>query len=647
MSRTLLRAVMALTLVVTTIVVARPAAVEAAPQPGRISGEDGLTTAIELSRRRFGPAGAELAVLSRDDDWADALSATPFTKDGPLLFTPTASLDARTRAEIIRAVPRGGLVYIVGGREAVSEEVEAQLRADGFRTHRLFGADRFWTNLNIAEEVRLRYGLTEHPVAVVRGVGDAEDETRGWADALSIGAWAAETSTPVLLVRNRAPLPEPTRDWLASREEEITHAVVVGGESAISDSLRWDIERTLDGKDVGQRTSRIAGRDRVSTAVSVAETLWAPLVREEPRKRAWSGRDFEHYAVYNGFAQDGWMYGLAAAGWGADHDAPVLPSPASTTPTALSGIMNSCYSTTDPTPTLIGPMSSLPTQRLDELRAARSNRPYAVMIAARGSGQNPPTYEAYGRDGIGSRAEGMMDKLVSDMGWPDGEVRPVGVKYPAVKVGRGYVYNRGELPGYTRSVDAGLDDFRDRLAAVRATCDPYYFVFAGYSQGAEVMGTATKDIPGALHDRVLAISLFADPLYSWEQANAYHHVDHREPHSNPEYGSFSDWRRSGFGYAARSYFRDFPASQSTEDWHLIDLWCHPFDMVCAYRDHEGDQPKMRRGDHKKPWNFHGPRYDCYEEWAGYTAAVRARGLLSGGSPQVPSCDKNGDIMSAG
>lgn len=57
---------------------------------------------------------------------------------------------------------------------------------------------------------------------------------------------------------------------------------------------------------------RVAGADRAATALAIAEQLWN---RDEGAAR---------FVVINSYRDDGWVFGLAAAGLAADAGAPLL-----------------------------------------------------------------------------------------------------------------------------------------------------------------------------------------------------------------------------------------------------------------------------------------------------------------------------------
>ncbi|HZQ56819.1 MAG TPA: cell wall-binding repeat-containing protein [Acidimicrobiales bacterium] len=190
----------------------------ASAQVTRLSGVDRVATAISISASAF-PAGANSAVLSRSDDFPDALAGTPLAvaKGGPLLLTPPAGLDPRVAAELQRLLPSGASVYLLGGTAALSDAVAAAVTNLGFRVVRLAGADRFETAAVVAAQ-----GLGS-PTTVFVTTGTA------FADALVSGVAAAAVHGAVLLT-NGASVPAATAQYLSSHGGLTVHAV--GGSAA-------------------------------------------------------------------------------------------------------------------------------------------------------------------------------------------------------------------------------------------------------------------------------------------------------------------------------------------------------------------------------------------------------------------------------
>lgn len=92
-------------------------------------------------------------MLARADDFADALAAGPLAAslDAPLLLTFPDRLDRRVADEIERL--RATCAVVVGGVQALSEEVADALRELGLEVDRIAGGDRFAVAASIADRI--------------------------------------------------------------------------------------------------------------------------------------------------------------------------------------------------------------------------------------------------------------------------------------------------------------------------------------------------------------------------------------------------------------------------------------------------------------------------------------------------------------
>ncbi|GIG02469.1 cell wall-binding repeat-containing protein [Catellatospora citrea] len=200
----------------------------------RLSGSSRFGTAVAVSRSLWTDGGAQSVVLSRSDNFADALggSALAAAKSGPLLMTPPTSLNPEIRAEIVRVlgVRSGKTVYILGGTGAISAGVEAEIRAMGYNIDRRQGTNRYETSVKIAE------AITPDPDLVLVATG------RNFPDALAAGAAAGSYNVPgsnmsavVVLTADRA-LPTETRGYLnsvvAPSTDIRTDVYAIGGQAA-------------------------------------------------------------------------------------------------------------------------------------------------------------------------------------------------------------------------------------------------------------------------------------------------------------------------------------------------------------------------------------------------------------------------------
>jgi len=219
----------------------------------RVAGAGRVDTAVALSRRAF-EVGAPTAVLARADAFADALSATALAAEigGPVLLTGSERLDASTREELRRLDV--GLVYLIGGEQALSPQVAADVAASGPQTARLAGDTRFATAGAVAREVVALGGRVDQ-VVVARA-----DQ---FADALTAGNVAAAARAPILLTAVDE-VPDATLDALADvlAGDEV---LVAGGPAAVGDQAASRLAAS------GYRIRRLAGADRYGTAVALVD----------------------------------------------------------------------------------------------------------------------------------------------------------------------------------------------------------------------------------------------------------------------------------------------------------------------------------------------------------------------------------------
>ena len=270
----------------------------------RVDAPDALLAAIAVSRLRFDAQpvgndqrGAAHAVLSRDDTFPDSLGGSSLTGNGPLLFTNRAGLDGRTAEELRRILEPGATVYLLGGEAALTADVSLAVVAAGFSPVRLAGPSRVETSLAVADEVR-RLHPEQREVALARAFGPDGNPTAAWADAVTGGAVGADQSMPIVVTPPEA-LPPEVSAWLSDARP--TRTVLFGGTVALSEAVEAAAPNPV----------RVSGPERTATAVAVATTLW----QSSPERR---------YVLIHGGREDGWAFGLAAAGLAADADAPLL-----------------------------------------------------------------------------------------------------------------------------------------------------------------------------------------------------------------------------------------------------------------------------------------------------------------------------------
>ncbi|MFZ3103073.1 MAG: cell wall-binding repeat-containing protein [Desulfitobacteriaceae bacterium] len=228
------------------------------PNPLRIAGVDRMDTAIQIALNGW-PKGSETVIISRSDDFPDALAGVPLAhkNDAPILLTSPRSLDNRVQVALKSLHP--SRVILLGGEGALSSEINtslAQLGWTGEKVTRLGGRDRFETAALIAKTF-----AQGTPVALATGLD--------FPDALSMAPAAASQNFPILLT-DKVALPEATADALKALHP--SRLISVGGESVISESvLRSALQAAGLSSVNGQR---LAGKDRYETSAVIAKTYF-------------------------------------------------------------------------------------------------------------------------------------------------------------------------------------------------------------------------------------------------------------------------------------------------------------------------------------------------------------------------------------
>ena len=93
----------------------------------RLAGDEAAETSSDVSQEAFNGGKSEWVGLARDDDFADAMSATDLagTLEAPIVLTDRNSLSS-SAVEAIQAVG-ASRALIIGGRGAIPGDLESQL----------------------------------------------------------------------------------------------------------------------------------------------------------------------------------------------------------------------------------------------------------------------------------------------------------------------------------------------------------------------------------------------------------------------------------------------------------------------------------------------------------------------------------------
>jgi putative cell wall-binding protein len=202
----------------------------------RYAGDSREATAIDVfnkGKALVTGGWSDTAIIARKDNFADALSVSPFayaTKSPIFLATPATGLDAAT----VAAIKSGGFtnIVIVGGTAAVPDSVKTQL-GTAFTYTRLGEANRYQTSAKIATWSVTNSGgaLGYNNLAVATGFN--------FPDALAGSALCGQKGTVLLLVHEQeSDGTYGITNVIAAQKDAISQVYVLGGTAAVSDKLK-------------------------------------------------------------------------------------------------------------------------------------------------------------------------------------------------------------------------------------------------------------------------------------------------------------------------------------------------------------------------------------------------------------------------
>ncbi|MGH9164532.1 MAG: cell wall-binding repeat-containing protein, partial [Acidimicrobiales bacterium] len=222
----------------------------------RFAGANRYDTARQTALAAY-PLGANNVVLARGDLFPDALAGSYLagSLNAPVLLTESGSLHPEALAGLVAL--GANTVHLLGSEAALSANVRNQVTAAGFATTRIGGDNRYDT----AAKVATTPGAAV--VGVLGGFGRTAIVASGenFPDALAAGPIAHRADFPLLLTRPDS-LPTETAGALSTLG--IQHVLMIGGTTAVNDSVKTAIEAT------GVSVDRRFGPDRFATAANLA-----------------------------------------------------------------------------------------------------------------------------------------------------------------------------------------------------------------------------------------------------------------------------------------------------------------------------------------------------------------------------------------
>jgi putative cell wall-binding protein/spore germination protein YaaH len=228
----------------------------------RLEGSTRYDTAIKISQDLYPTAdSASAVVLGTGTNWPDSLGGSVLARaaNAPLLLTNPSDITPQVASEIDRVLPAGGMVYLLGGTSALSNEVENDLRGLGFNISRVAGNNRRETAAAIATV------MGGQPNAIMLAT------SQNFADALSLASPAAQQRRPILLTESNQ-LSQQVTDFLnGSIGSGITTVFIAGGASAVS----VEVEAALSQR--GLQVIRLAGSTRYDTSAAIARWFYGAV----------------------------------------------------------------------------------------------------------------------------------------------------------------------------------------------------------------------------------------------------------------------------------------------------------------------------------------------------------------------------------
>ncbi|MEE0519384.1 cell wall-binding repeat-containing protein [Slackia sp.] len=220
----------------------------------RIAGESASETSAAISSAAF--TSSEWVVLARNDDFADAMSATGLAGalECPIILTDRNGLSAAAASEIQRL--GATRAYVIGGRGAMPGNFEAQLSHVGCTLERrVFGDYAYDTSVECAKLI------AQH--------GDGADAIvamgTNFQDALSISSFAYKYKVPIFLQTqgSNPSLPQRAVDYITKAGGKI---YVPGGPGAVP-------EASVEGVFGEDRVVRMYGEDGYDTSNQIAHYM--------------------------------------------------------------------------------------------------------------------------------------------------------------------------------------------------------------------------------------------------------------------------------------------------------------------------------------------------------------------------------------
>ncbi|WP_191557348.1 SpoIID/LytB domain-containing protein [Metabacillus idriensis] len=215
-----------------------------------IEGADRYETSAAIAE--FGWASANTVFIGRGDNPVDALTGSVLAKkyNAPLLLSNPTQLSDSVKQTLANLNPAN--IYILGGKSAISDSVEAELKGIAANVHRISGSERYDTAAAVAKQVG-------HSGSIFI-TSDSSDSP----DALSIASYAAAEQMPILYTKADT-VPKAVANYISGNG--VRKVTIVGGETAVSAKVQSQLEALVGAGNV----DRVYGKDRYETSVNIVK----------------------------------------------------------------------------------------------------------------------------------------------------------------------------------------------------------------------------------------------------------------------------------------------------------------------------------------------------------------------------------------
>ena len=223
----------------------------------RLAGDNRYQTAGEIAMKNGGKSDRVIIVRGDSVDGVpqvvDGLTASALAgaKNAEILMVSQNRIPDATKETMKTLGAREAL--IIGGKAAVSESVEAELKVMGLSVKRIEGSNRYETAAEVAGEIGM---ARENTAIIVNGTSEV--------DSLVAGPLAHQ-GYPILMVNNgQGTIPDATSQAL--EDLHIEKLMIVGGTGVVSE----DLEEALKELPGIREVQRFGGDNRVQTSIALS-----------------------------------------------------------------------------------------------------------------------------------------------------------------------------------------------------------------------------------------------------------------------------------------------------------------------------------------------------------------------------------------